>query len=76
MTEMGGVTIQQKPNFKHGSVGHIVKNIEMKVIDPETHKVLGPNQTGEACFKSPFMLSSYYRDPDATNKAVDSEGKP
>ncbi|XP_043285765.1 uncharacterized protein [Venturia canescens] len=73
-TELGGASLQQSPDFKPSSCGRLVKNLSMKVIDPESGRILGPNETGEACFKSPFMLTCYYRNPEGTKKTVDSEG--
>ncbi|KAK0168794.1 hypothetical protein PV327_002563 [Microctonus hyperodae] len=73
-TELGGAATLQSKNYKVNSVGNLVKNSQLKIIDPETGKILGPNQKGEACFKSSFMMTEYYKNPEGTKKSIDDEG--
>lgn len=74
-TELGGFGVLQKTSFESGSCGTVLKNVSLKVVDPDTGKVLGPNQTGECCFKSPYMMTCYYGNPEATRQTIDAEGK-
>lgn len=46
-----------------------------KVIDTEAGRILGPNEVGEVCFKSDFIMKGYYKNPEETKKSIDSEGK-
>lgn len=55
--------------------GCITPGIEMKVINPQNGKILQPNETGELCFNSPFMMKEYYKNPVATRKAIDDDGE-
>ncbi|XP_050305439.1 uncharacterized protein LOC126742704 isoform X3 [Anthonomus grandis grandis] len=41
----------------------IFHNFEVKVVDPETGKLLGPNQKGELYTKSPYQMLGYYNKP-------------
>jgi len=75
MTELGGLVTLQLPHHKNGSCGIITKNVQMKIVDPESGKVLGPNQSGEIWLKSIIMMNGYYRNPEATKSTIDEEGK-
>ncbi|XP_050305445.1 uncharacterized protein LOC126742704 isoform X8 [Anthonomus grandis grandis] len=41
----------------------IFNNFEVKVVDPNTGKLLGPNQKGELYTKSPYRMLGYYNKP-------------
>ncbi|XP_043287317.1 4-coumarate--CoA ligase 1-like isoform X2 [Venturia canescens] len=73
-TELGGIAIMQNENTNFGSSGTIVRNMTMKIVDPESGRVLGPNKNGEALFKSPYMMTSYYDSPEATRETIDADG--
>ncbi|XP_076248734.1 luciferin 4-monooxygenase [Calliopsis andreniformis] len=74
MTELGGICTVQLPDSTNGSCGVVLANCEIKIIDPETQKTLGPNQTGELCAKTPTMMTGYYKNPEATKSIIDKEG--
>lgn len=75
LTELGGSATLQLPNYKNGSSGIIVDNVQIKIIDPENGKVLDPNQSGEICIKLPTIMTGYYKNPEATKNTIDEEGK-
>lgn len=52
------VTINYNPD-KIGSVGTPYSHTIVKVVDPETKEVLGPNKAGEICFKSVMLMKGY-----------------
>ncbi|XP_012259397.2 linear gramicidin synthase subunit C-like [Athalia rosae] len=74
LTEVGGAFSIQGVNPKHGSAGNIVRNSQLKIIDPETGKTLGVNQKGELLLKSGSMMIGYYKNPKATAETIDEEG--
>ncbi|XP_039309199.1 acetyl-coenzyme A synthetase [Solenopsis invicta] len=74
MTELGDIATIQLPNSKNGSCGVVVNNVQMKIVDPESGKILGPKQPGEVCIKHPSLMTGYYKNPEATKNAVDEEG--
>ncbi|KAI3915283.1 hypothetical protein MKX01_035542 [Papaver californicum] len=80
MTEAGPVLAMSlvfaKQPFpsKSGSCGTVVRNAELKVIDPETGLTLRHNQPGEICVRGPQIMKGYLNDVDATSSTIDIEG--
>nr|XP_034180941.1 PKS-NRPS hybrid synthetase psoA-like [Osmia lignaria] len=74
MTELGMVVTEQTEDSESGSCGKAIKNCEIKIVDVETGKVLGPFQNGELWVKSPWIMTGYYKDPEATKNIIDEEG--
>lgn len=60
---------------KPGSVGFVAPNVRIKIVDIETEKILGTNQTGELRVKLPYVMNGYYKNPEATKRAFDSDSK-
>ena len=56
------------------TVGYSFPHIQTKVIDPETGKELPDGQDGEFCSRGYHIMKGYYKMPDATNSAIDSDG--
>jgi len=75
MTELGCIATFQLSNHKNGSCGTVTKNIQMKIVDPESGKILGPNQSGKIWLKHPAIMTNYYKNPEATKNIIDKEGK-
>ncbi|EXB29162.1 4-coumarate--CoA ligase 2 [Morus notabilis] len=80
MTEAGPV-ISMSLSFakqpfppKLGSCGCVVRNAELKVIDPETGSSLGYNQPGEICIRGSQIMKGYLNDDKATAGTIDVEG--
>lgn len=74
MTELGGILTAQQPHHKAGSVGTVVRNCQIKIIDLESGKALGPNKTGELLAKSLMATKGYYNNPKATKETIDEDG--
>ncbi|KAK8759484.1 hypothetical protein V5799_002885, partial [Amblyomma americanum] len=47
---------------------------QIKVVDVVTRQNLGPNHTGEICFRAPTVLKEYYKRPKETAEIFDNEG--
>ena len=56
------------------TVGKPLPNCEVKIVDPETGKTLGTNQTGEICCKGYNVMKGYYKMPEKTKEVIDKEG--
>ncbi|CAH2229305.1 jg17054 [Pararge aegeria aegeria] len=52
------ITLNFNPD-KIGSVGTVISHTVVKVVNPETREVLGPNQEGEICVKSVMVMKGY-----------------
>ncbi|KAJ7527569.1 hypothetical protein O6H91_16G061100 [Diphasiastrum complanatum] len=82
MTEAGPVLAMslafgRHPNLssiKPGSCGTVVRNSEVKVVDPETGESLSYNQPGEFCIRGAQVMKGYLNDPESTALTVDKEG--
>ncbi|KAF3338828.1 putative 4-coumarate--CoA ligase 2 [Carex littledalei] len=59
---------------KSGSCGTVIRNAELKVVDPETGFSLSHNQPGEICIRGPQIMKGYLNDPVATATTIDIEG--
>ncbi|PKU78981.1 4-coumarate--CoA ligase [Dendrobium catenatum] len=80
MTEAGPVlsmclAFAKEPfSYKSGSCGTVVRNAELKIIDPETGASLFRNQPGEICIRGKQIMKGYLNDPEATESTIDAEG--
>ncbi|XP_039141220.1 LOW QUALITY PROTEIN: 4-coumarate--CoA ligase 2-like [Dioscorea cayenensis subsp. rotundata] len=80
MTEAGPVlsmclAFAKEPfEIKSGSCGTVVRNAEMKIVDPETGYLLPRNQPGEICIRGDQIMKGYLNDPKATDNTIDKEG--
>ncbi|XP_010928652.1 4-coumarate--CoA ligase 2 isoform X2 [Elaeis guineensis] len=79
MTEVGVLSMNlafAKEPFKtkSGACGTVVRNAEMKIVDPETGASLGRKQPGEICIRGAQIMKGYLNDPEATKNTIDKEG--
>ncbi|KAK7308882.1 hypothetical protein RJT34_05193 [Clitoria ternatea] len=80
MTEAGPVLSMCLGFAKHafptksGSCGTVVRNAELKVVDPETGRSLGYYQPGEICIRGQQIMKGYLNDENATASTIDAEG--
>lgn len=72
-TESGGIACNLT-DYKLKSVGKIVYNLQLKIVDQFTGERLGVNELGEICVASNNKWLGYYNNPEATKQIVDSEG--
>ncbi|MGH9755151.1 MAG: AMP-binding protein [Blastocatellia bacterium] len=56
------------------TVGAILPEMEVKIVDPATRQSLGPNQHGELVVRGYNVMKGYYNNPEATRAAIDDEG--
>ena len=56
------------------TVGKVLPGVEVRIVDPETGMVVGPEVQGELQARSPMVMRGYYNMPEATASAIDEEG--
>ncbi|MEG3879093.1 long-chain fatty acid--CoA ligase [Microcoleus sp. herbarium7] len=75
LTETSPVLTVRRPwhNLK-GSAGQPIAGTEIKIVDPETRQQLPVGKRGLVLARGPQIMQGYYLNPQATSKAIDSEG--
>lgn len=56
------------------TVGTVMPEVEVKIIDTASGEVLPPNQAGELCARGYNIMRGYYNNPKATAEAIDADG--
>ncbi|XP_019188835.1 PREDICTED: 4-coumarate--CoA ligase 2 [Ipomoea nil] len=80
MTEAGPVlamclAFAKEPfEIKSGACGTVVRNAEMKIVNPDTGSSLPRNKSGEICIRGDQIMKGYLNDPEATERTIDKEG--
>jgi acyl-CoA synthetase (AMP-forming)/AMP-acid ligase II len=59
---------------KPGSIGQVVPNTEVKIVDLTTGQALGPRQQGELLIRGPQIMRGYLNRPEETAECIDREG--
>ena len=57
-----------------GTVGRPIPGVEVRLIDTLTHKDVIPGETGELRTRGHCVMAGYYKNPEATARAIDPEG--
>jgi fatty-acyl-CoA synthase len=78
MTETSPVSTQTGPDDpldkRVGTVGRVHPNVEVKVVDPTTRRVVPRGEPGELCTRGYSVMLGYWDDPERTAEAVDRAG--
>ena len=56
------------------TVGRALPDVEVKIVDIETGATLPPGKQGELCTRGYHVMKGYYKMPEETEKAIDTEG--
>ncbi|GAW65866.1 AMP-binding protein [Geoanaerobacter pelophilus] len=60
--------------LKVSTVGRVLPNVELKIVDIESGQELPPGKQGELCTRGYLVMKGYYKMPEETAKAVDADG--
>ncbi|KAK8759089.1 hypothetical protein V5799_003281 [Amblyomma americanum] len=75
LTESCGIVCSPPTDeISAGYLGYPAPMVEIKIIDTETGEKLGPNESGELCYRIPSTMKGYYNKPEATAEFFDQEG--
>jgi fatty-acyl-CoA synthase len=76
MTETSPVSTQTRTDDdmerRVATVGRVHPHVEVKVIDPDTGRVLPRGQHGELCTRGYSVMLGYWNEPDKTAEAIDA----
>ncbi len=67
-------TVDDSIETRVNTVGRPLPMIETKIVDPETGEEVGDNIAGEFCARGYNIMKGYYKMPEATANAIDSDG--
>ena len=56
------------------TVGRVMPNTQVKIVDAETGETLPVGHQGELCTRGYLVMKGYDKDPDATGRAIDFDG--
>ncbi|WP_226677684.1 AMP-binding protein [Mesobacillus jeotgali] len=77
-TEASPVITQTRTNdpleLRVETVGKALPEVEVKIVKPGTMEEVPRGVQGELCTRGYHVMDGYYKNPDATREAIDSEG--
>ncbi len=75
LTETAPVLSARRPwHNLRGAAGQPIPFTEIKIVDLETRQELTQGSQGLVLARGPQVMAGYYRNPEATQKAIDPEG--
>uniref|UniRef100_A0A2R5LLB5 Putative acyl-coa synthetase n=1 Tax=Ornithodoros turicata TaxID=34597 RepID=A0A2R5LLB5_9ACAR len=58
----------------YGTIGFPAVNVQIKIVDIGTGRVLGPGERGEMVIKLPNVMKGYYKNAEATAAVLSADG--
>jgi len=71
---MTATRTHNSPEVRATTVGFEFPNVEVKIVNPETGKDCPDGEQGEICCRGYNLMKGYYKNPEATAKAIDQDG--
>ena len=71
---MTATRTHNSPEVRATTVGFEYPNVEVKIFDPETGEECPDNVQGEVCCRGYNVMKGYYKNEEATRKAIDADG--
>ena len=76
MTETSPVstqtTAEDELELRVGTVGRVHPHVEVKIVDPETGRIVPRGEPGELCTRGYSVMLGYWEDPERTGEAIDA----
>ena len=67
-------SVDDSIEVRTGTVGRPIPGIEVKLVDPATRREVAPGEDGELATRGHHVMEGYYKNPEATARAVDGDG--
>jgi long-chain acyl-CoA synthetase len=75
LTETSPITHVRRPNRNiRGGDGQPLQDTETRIVNLETQQPVPTGQQGLVLLRGPQVMQGYYKNPEATRKAIDPEG--
>lgn len=75
LTETSPITNARSPQHNiRGTAGRPFPETEIKIVDPQSRKQLAQGNTGLVLIRGSQVMQGYYKNPEATAKAIDQDG--
>ncbi|HKI87405.1 MAG TPA: AMP-binding protein [Draconibacterium sp.] len=71
---MTATRTHNSPEVRSTTVGFEYPNVEVKIVKPENGEDCKIGEQGEICCRGYNVMKGYYKNQEATDKAIDSEG--
>jgi fatty-acyl-CoA synthase len=71
---MTATRTHNSPEVRATTVGFELPNVEVKIVNPETGEDNPVGEQGEICCRGYNLMKGYYKNPEATAKAIDKDG--
>lgn len=71
---MTATRTHNSPEVKATTVGFELPNVEVKIVNPETGETCPDGVQGEICCRGYNVMKGYYKNEEATAKAIDKDG--
>jgi long-chain acyl-CoA synthetase len=71
-TPVVSVRLQDHPVAR--TIGPVLAEMEVKLLDPETSQEVGPGKKGVIYLKGPNVMKGYYKHPDKTAEVLSADG--
>jgi len=72
-----GITLTPRDDsveLRTQTVGLVLPEVEVKIVDPATGESCPPGTAGELCCRGYNVMKGYYNNPKATAEAIDTDG--
>lgn len=78
LTESSPVITQTRPHdpieLRVSSVGRVLDRVEAKIVSPGSTDEVKQEAVGELCTRGYHVMKGYYKNAEATSKAIDEDG--
>jgi fatty-acyl-CoA synthase len=71
---MTATRTHNSPEVRANTVGFEYPNVEVKIFNPDTGEECAVGEQGEICCRGYNLMKGYYKNPEATAKAIDANG--